>query len=571
MMHKRRISRFQSFRAYILLPALIILLFSSQFSPVQAQFDSDHDGISDTKEVKLANLYVPVLQFKLGEKFFPVDVSYHLENSVLKRRSGEEVILVDEKPSINTISTYTDENYFLDNKLGGLNEIAVDYSQKRDSLGYTVYARVTRESNFIIVQYWFFYIYNDASLNRHEGDWEMIEILLDESEKPVSAVYSQHLQGQRASWVDVEKVEETHPKVYVALGSHANYFRPYQGKLGTENDEVGADGRTLTPSEIKLVILGEHGQGNHPPSQNWLDFGGRWGDWAKLGDATIGFAGPHGPGHGENSEKWRNPASWGQKLYMVNSFWFTLSWLTANFLYIFLVAIVGLCSIKVWKIVKLKKTGRLNLLTILKTKASIGILLRAAGILLIIAGMFLPWYIVKADIKTTLLSTEGEVELLIIDGFRGVQVNLLSGDGLSSLFGLRVPLGLILLAGIILSILDTIGVEKTKSLGNKYIRSGIGFLILFGFLLLLISQITSILPSVASSVGASLPPEVVQMAQTIAEQPFQGEEFYQMGRFGSVYLVWGLGIGAYLLIVSAFVTIIGGFILRGITEKHPNQ
>ena len=124
------------------------------------------------------------------------------------------------------------------------------------------------------------------------------------------------------------------------------------------------------------------------------------------------------------------------------------------------------------------------------------------------------------------------------------------------------------MAGIILSILDTIGVEKTKSLGNKYIRSGIGFLILFGFLLLLISQITSILPSAASSVGASLPPEVVQMAQTIAEQPFQGEEFYQMGRFGSVYLVWGLGIGAYLLIVSAFVTIIGGFILRGITEKH---
>ncbi|MCJ7719215.1 hypothetical protein MUO69_04725 [Candidatus Bathyarchaeota archaeon] len=67
----------------------------------------------------------------------------------------------------------------------------------------------------------------------------------------------------------------------------------------------------LKPSNLTLVLLGEMGFGNHPSSQDWLNFGGRWGNWANLADAGVGFAGPFGPGQGDNSYKWSSPASWG--------------------------------------------------------------------------------------------------------------------------------------------------------------------------------------------------------------------------------------------------------------------
>ncbi|MCD6530511.1 Vps62-related protein [Candidatus Bathyarchaeota archaeon] len=533
---------------------------------MQAQSDSDLDGIPDAKEEELARLYTPLLQFKLGERFFPVDVKYQLENSVLKLRRGEDVTLVDEKPSIEKISTYTDEEYFLDNRLGGLEEIARDYSLKRDKLGYTVYAHVTREQGFTVVQYWLFYAYNDGRLNKHEGDWEMIEVILDGSE-PVSAVYSQHLTGQRASWSDVEKFEGTHPKVYVALGSHANYFRPYQGKLGAENDEVGVDGLRILPSQVNLVVLGELGRGKHPESQDWLDFGGRWGDWAEIGDAVIGFAGPHGPGHGENREKWVNPVSWSRKLHRVDDFWFILSWAASNFLLLFLAATAGICLLKGWRIVKAKREGRLRFLAIVKSRASLGISLRVVGLALTMVAAFLPWYTLKAGIQTSLVSTEGVVNLLVVDGLRGVQVNLLDRGRLTPFLGFQAPFGLLLLAGIVISVLDMIGAEDAGSLGNRYIVSGIAFFILFGVLFALISQVISTLPSLASSFETQLPPESLEIARTVARQPFQGEAFYSMGGLGSIYLYWGLDIGAYALMLSAALSVVGGALLKVLAGK----
>lgn len=554
----------------IILLAVLSLLLGMLIFPVQAQVDSDNDGISDAKESELANRYVPVLQFKAGENFFPVDINYHVDNAVLKLRSGDNVVVVDSSPSVDEISTYTDENYFLENILGNFTEIASDYGEKKDSLGYTVYARVTMQFGSMIVQYWFFYAYNDSPVNQHEGDWEMIEIPLDNSEEPISAVYSQHMQGQRAVWGDVEKLDATHPVVYVARGSHANYFRPYQGKLGLENDDVGADGTAIKPTDVNLVLLGELGVGNHPASQNWLEFGGRWGDWAKLGDAAVGFAGPHGPGQVENSEKWYNPASWSENIALVGGTWFNLSWFAANFLLIFLVISAALGGLKLWRVVRRRKAGRLRLPAILKTKASIGIILGALGIGFTIAGMLLPWYTVNANIQTTSLSTGGIVELLVMDGFRGVQVNFLrGGEGLSPVFGLKIPLGILLLTGIIFSVLDIIGVEKTKSLGNKYIRSGIFFIVIVVVLVIFISQLTSTLPSLAASVGADLPPEAVEIAGTIAQQPLRGETASPVGDFGSVYLSWGLAIGAYMFVLAAATKIIGGIILRQTREPTP--
>jgi len=500
-----------------------------------------------------------------------VNVGYHLDNSVLKLRSGETVTTVDTHPTVALISTKQSEYYFLANKFADLPAIAADYESKRAALGYTVYGRVTKESTSTVVQYWFFYAYNDAPLNNHEGDWEMIEVILDSTQEPVSAAYSQHLKGQRASWGDVEKMDSTHPVVYVARGSHANYFRPYQGRLGLESDQVGADGLVLKPSNLTLVLLGELGAGNHPSSQDWLSFGGRWGNWASLADSAVGFAGPFGPGQGDNSYKWSSPASWGlTEVSEVNNSWFALSWVAANFLLIF-IGITAILSIwKVWKVVKLKKRGGLRLPALLKTRASIGVALGIVSLVLTFAGMLLPWYMVRANIQTTVISTQGEADLLVMDGQRGLLVNFLIGNkDPSPVFSLQIPFGILLLVGIVFGVLDIVGMKSGKDLGNKYLRGGLWFLIMFILLVVLIFGLTSAIQSLAASFGLALPPEATQIAQTVARQPLQGAQTTTVGDYGSVALSWGLGLGAYALLAAAIIKLVAAVILRGANELKP--
>jgi hypothetical protein len=103
------------------------------------------------------------------------------------------------------------------------------------------YGRVLRETDaeanhWTILQYHFFYAFNDWRLaangmNHHEGDWEMVAIYL-KNDEPYAVLFSQHGAGNIEKWRTVRKAvdehgnETTHPVVYVALGSHANYSRP---------------------------------------------------------------------------------------------------------------------------------------------------------------------------------------------------------------------------------------------------------------------------------------------------------------------------------------------------------
>src|SRR6185437_2782797 len=68
---------------------------------------------------------------------------------------------------------------------------------------------------------------------KHEGDWEMIQLDFDAGSAgaalaahPYEVGYSQHTGAERATWGDakLQLVDGTHPLVYSALGSHANYF-----------------------------------------------------------------------------------------------------------------------------------------------------------------------------------------------------------------------------------------------------------------------------------------------------------------------------------------------------------
>jgi hypothetical protein len=554
----------RNMRKHIILFSVLIIIGLLTFSPITHVTAQDSDEIPDSTKEQLALSYEPYLHFAAGEKFFPTDANYHIDSSVLYVKSLDTNTLLESSPTPTSLAQYTTGDYFLNNTLGGSEEIAQDYKRRRDSLGDKIYAHVTKEAGYTVVQYWFFYAFNPGTLNQHQGDWEMIQIVLDSTETPQYAVYSQHHAGERAAWKDVENVDGTHPRVYVALGSHASYFRPFQGKLGLESDVLG-NAYTLKPEDLEIVLLGEKGTGNHASSQDWLDFGGRWGNWARRIDASLGAAGPSGPGHGENAEKWLNPVSWGTDKFLVNQTWFTASLLVFYFVYIFSAIIAVLAAYKIWKIVKRKKEGKLNILKILRSKEGLGVILGIVGIVVYLVALFLPWYVVTGNIKTTLLETAGTTELVLIDGINGLRVNTLQSDqGLATLFGLALPFTIIFLSSVILNALDIIGLEKAKSLSRTYIIGGITSLIPVIIIIIFVVSLAGLIPAFASFMGGeqAIPSQVTDMASAMSSSPLVGEFSDTINSHGTMDVTWGLALGSYLFIAAAAIKIAAGIIVR---------
>lgn len=102
------------------------------------------------------------------------------------------------------------------------------------------YGRVVQQNGWIILQYWYFYPFNNwrsgfFGANDHEADWEMVNLYCYEGDEegriqPEWVAYARHNDtgdDLRRHWEDpaVEKVGE-HPVVYVGAGSHASYYQP---------------------------------------------------------------------------------------------------------------------------------------------------------------------------------------------------------------------------------------------------------------------------------------------------------------------------------------------------------
>lgn len=102
---------------------------------------------------------------------------------------------------------------------------------------YVYHGRVFTESGWVVLQYWYFYLYNNwrsrfSGANDHEADWEMVCIYLApdalDTLQPEWVAYASHdYAGDdlRRHWNDpeVQKVG-SHPVIYAGAGSHAAYF-----------------------------------------------------------------------------------------------------------------------------------------------------------------------------------------------------------------------------------------------------------------------------------------------------------------------------------------------------------
>ena len=284
-------------------------------------------------ELQLAEKYSPVVLVRKqtatcdthGEAWVPAPVDIVLGNPAVsvKRAPGGAA---SAKEEIGTAPTAAQlyglgPNYYLDLPGDPLHPGCV-YEQDGRKLmqGRTpvVYARVAHEPGVtgLALQYWFYWYFNDFN-DKHESDWEMLQLLFRSSSVseaiatgPYEADYAQHGGGEAANWSDAKLAKQrgTHPVVHPATGSHASFYGSalYLGN-GEHGSGFGCDDTRAPEREVThtIELLPERVPG--PDSKfAWLSYKGTWGQLEKSVNN-----GPTGPAA---KPQWSEPFRWASGL-----------------------------------------------------------------------------------------------------------------------------------------------------------------------------------------------------------------------------------------------------------------
>ena len=243
------------------------------------------DTAEQSADAQLAELFAPVVALRSqssecgeGEPYYPVpvDVLFGRDDVVIRDATGDVLV---QGPTIDDLADL-DADSWIDIPGDALRP-GCDYEQWFDALEAppTVYARVVHDpeaSQPIVVQYWFFYTYNDWN-DRHEGDWEMVQVGFDEStvEAAIGAgpsvyAFAQHEGAEVARRGDTKLtlVDETHPVVFPAAGSHATYFSSSRWFGKSAATGFGCDDTRAPLDEVRPAVVSAAQRTNRPPANS---------------------------------------------------------------------------------------------------------------------------------------------------------------------------------------------------------------------------------------------------------------------------------------------------------------
>lgn len=277
---------------------------------------------------RLADAYAPITKVReeqvppcetAAEQYAPTSVETVLGNPgvALERNvPGKGLKAVRTAPTAAGVAGLGRE-YYLNlegDPLGDTCTYARDFERLRAEgrAPIVTYAHIARQRGHpgFALQYWFYW-YFDQSGERHESDWEGMQIGFGAGtpkqaleEDPGEVVLFQHGGGERADWED-DKLEKvgTHPVVYAAAGSHPIFYgsNVYVEK-GEDGSDLVCDDTTAPLEELKPhPILLPEAVTDHGPFA-WLSYYGHW------GQKEPGFnRGPTGP---QTTPAWREPFTW---------------------------------------------------------------------------------------------------------------------------------------------------------------------------------------------------------------------------------------------------------------------
>jgi hypothetical protein len=276
---------------------------------------------SQSAAEQLVESYSPVLSLATqqkpcgpGEAYRPTSVDIVLGRpDVLLRDSNGNV--VKRGPTAADLWRHRD-GYYLDLPGNPLNPGCGYERQFRawnDGRKPTVYAHVATDPAYpgkLAVEFWFYYTFNDFT-DKHESDWEMAQVDFDAPDAadallkgPYEVDVSQHAGGERSGWRDAKLEKQgTHPVIFDATGSHANYFGRalYLGRGAREGFGCDDTRTARTRLHLQTVLLPEVPATASAPYA-WLAFRGRW------GQKERGINnGPTGPAA---KPQWSAPIQW---------------------------------------------------------------------------------------------------------------------------------------------------------------------------------------------------------------------------------------------------------------------
>ncbi|MFW9889738.1 MAG: hypothetical protein ACFFER_16235, partial [Candidatus Thorarchaeota archaeon] len=226
--------------------------------------------LSYQEQMTLAEQFSPQLYFDVAEIWRPREITALLDHADLMDSTGTPA---DFTPTPEELEAYAGMDYYLDLEDSYHSQDSTEHDLKIYSHVFTAY------KDYIVVQYWFLYLYDlYPPINWHEGDWEMIQLILPpkgasdvENLVPDFAGYSWHNHIERSGWVfDLLSLVTTHPVVFVEKGSHASSFLPVGGTFLPED---------MSQYSIELIN-----------NEGWLRFDGPWGE-----RDGVGFSGSPGP------------------------------------------------------------------------------------------------------------------------------------------------------------------------------------------------------------------------------------------------------------------------------------
>ena len=255
---------------------------------------------------RLLTKFQPVLVFHPGEELRPTAVESFVRDSNLEAATSPTAwIVVNPSPTADGLPATSPPVWRLNQRdcFAGapLGDLACYVAGAADEPGVTVYGRVTRDDKRIVLQYWLFYYDNlyrypflppGAIWQSHEGDWEVVTVVLSKTRRPLSVGLSAHCSGETLPWSETE-LRKGHPTVYVALGSHANYFEPGQHPFDPAclpaqviaffeqaglplPADVAADGPAAGPARPGVEPADIERVSDDSPS--WIAFPGFWGE-----------------------------------------------------------------------------------------------------------------------------------------------------------------------------------------------------------------------------------------------------------------------------------------------------
>lgn len=299
-------------RTRVVLALITLLLTALPPDPGSAQGDAAQE---------LVDRYTPVAYLRDqtapcdrdGEGYFPAPVESVLGNpdvalKIADTNSSRTDTIIKMGPTAADIAGL-DNTHYLDfpgnaRRPGCRFERDFQAYAEAEGLEPTTYAHIVvdTERHRVVIQYWLWYYFNDWN-NLHEGDWEVIQVVFDAASieealetDPILYAYAQHGGGELATPGDDKLLlEDGHPVIYPAAGSHATHYEQHLflgwGENGTG---FGCDNASSPATTVPLAAVVVPDDPDPAGPFGWIFFEGRWGErqpWEFNGPRTPSATG----------------------------------------------------------------------------------------------------------------------------------------------------------------------------------------------------------------------------------------------------------------------------------------